>query len=105
MGVQVWNHPWVLKLDEDRRIEREERRRLFEESDDGGSLDGFIVSGSEEEEEEEEGGRWDEREGMDVGNVINGKRRSRGRKSQTVSELRALFSNSLHYVCLHHIVF
>ena len=104
MGVQVWNHPWVLKLDEDRRIEREERRRLFEESDDGGSLDGFIVSGSEEEEEEE-GGRWDEREGMDVGNVINGKRRSRGRKSQTVSELRALFSNSLHYVCLHHIVF
>ena len=48
---QVWNHPWVLKLDEDRRFEREERRRLYEESEED-SLDGFIVTGSEEEEEE-----------------------------------------------------
>ena len=51
---QVWNHPWVLKLDEDRKFEREERRRLYEESEDD-SLDGFIVTGSEEEEEEERG--------------------------------------------------
>ena len=47
----------MLKLDEERRYEREERRLLHEDSD-GGSLDGFIVSGSdldmEEEEEEEE---------------------------------------------------
>ena len=44
----------MLKLDEDRKFEREERRRLYEESEDD-SLDGFIVTGSEEEEEEERG--------------------------------------------------
>ena len=43
----------MLRLDEDRKFEREERKRLFEDSD-GGSLDGFIVYSTEEEEEEEE---------------------------------------------------
>ena len=47
---QVWNHPWVLKLDEDKKFEKEERRQLFMESDG----DSFIVSGSEVETEEEE---------------------------------------------------
>jgi transcriptional regulator ATRX len=46
---KVWNHPWALKLDEDRKFEKEERRLLFVESD----VDSFIVTGSEEEEEEE----------------------------------------------------
>ena len=46
----MWNHPWVLKLDEDRKFEKEERRLLFVESD----VDSFIVTGSEEEMEEEE---------------------------------------------------
>ena len=46
--TQVWNHPWVLKLDEQRQNERAERLAMYGESDD--SLGGFIVSGSEEEE-------------------------------------------------------
>ena len=46
----MWNHPWALKLDEDRKFEKEERRLLFVESD----VDSFIVTGSEEEMEEEE---------------------------------------------------
>ena len=50
--LQVWNHPWVLKLDEDRKFEREERKRLYDSDDD--SLGGFIVSGSCLESEEEE---------------------------------------------------
>lgn len=50
--MQVWNHPWVLKLDEQRQNERAERLAMYGESDD--SLGGFIVSGSEEEEEEED---------------------------------------------------
>ena len=45
--LQVWNHPWVLKLDEDRKFEREERKRQYDGDD--GSLNGFIVSGSGEE--------------------------------------------------------
>ena len=52
MHTQVWNHPWVLKLDEQRQNERAERLAMYGESDD--SLGGFIVSGSEEEEEDEE---------------------------------------------------
>ena len=52
LPLQVWNHPWVLKLDEDRKFERDERRRIFESDED--SLDGFIVFGSDEEVEEEE---------------------------------------------------
>ena len=50
--TQVWNHPWVLKLDEQRQNERAERLAMYGESDD--SLGGFIVSGSEEEEEEDD---------------------------------------------------
>ena len=50
--MQVWNHPWVLKLDEQRQNERAERLAMYGESDD--SLGGFIVSGSEEEEEEDD---------------------------------------------------
>lgn len=57
--TQVWNHPWVLKLDEHRQAERAERLAMYgeseeEEDDDSTSLEGFIVSGSEEEEDEEE---------------------------------------------------
>ena len=40
----------MLKLDEDKKFEKEERRQLFMESD----VDSFIVSGSEVETEEEE---------------------------------------------------
>ena len=58
--TQVWNHPWVLKLDEHRQAERAERLAMYgeseEEEDDSTSLEGFIVSGSEEEEDEEEKG-------------------------------------------------
>ena len=48
MHTQVWNHPWVLKLDEQRQNKRAERLATYGESDD--SLGVFIVSGSEEEE-------------------------------------------------------
>ena len=70
----------MLKLDEDRRFEREERRRLDEESD-GGSLNGFIVSGSEEEEEEEEEGRRGGR----------GKKKQKLKKPQLVSGQTEVF--------------
>ena len=85
MLLQVWNHPWVLKLDTDRRIEREERRRLFEESEEeGDTLNGFIVSGSEEEEEEEE--NEDEENGIVTDNIMEGSSRSQT-KSNRVSEV------------------
>ena len=47
---QVWNHPWVLKLDEDRQLEKAERLAMYGESDteDDDSLDGFIVNESDE---------------------------------------------------------
>ncbi len=53
VSVQVWNHPWVLKLSAARQAEKEEREALFEETDDE-TLGGFIVSeGSDVEEERE----------------------------------------------------
>jgi len=57
--TQVWNHPWVLKLDEHQQAERAERLAMYgeseeEEDDDSTSLEGFIVSGSDEEEEDKE---------------------------------------------------
>lgn len=40
--LQVWNHPWVLKLDE---IRKAERALDYEDSEEGNdSLGGFIVS-------------------------------------------------------------
>ena len=44
----MWNHPWVLKLDEQRQNKRAERLATYGESDD--ILGVFIVSGSEEAE-------------------------------------------------------
>ena len=49
--VQIWNHPWVLKLDEVRKKEREERKELDEmlnDEESGGSLEGFIVDDSDD---------------------------------------------------------
>ena len=56
LGSQIWNHPWVLKMDEQRKMEREERRELYglsEDDEDGvdETLGGFIVSDSEEEDD------------------------------------------------------
>ena len=52
---QVWNHPWVLKLDEDRQLERAEREAMYglsdtedECEDDDETLGGFIVNDSDE---------------------------------------------------------
>ena len=47
--LQVWNHPWVLKLHKEREQERQDRLALMEETDEDDSLDGFIVYGSDEE--------------------------------------------------------
>ena len=49
MYTQVWNHPWVLKLDEQRQNKRAERLAMYGKSDD--TLGVFIVPGSEDEEE------------------------------------------------------
>lgn len=49
---QIWNHPCVLKLDEQRKLEREERRELYGLTDEEDSLDGFIVSGSDDADED-----------------------------------------------------
>ena len=76
---QVWNHPWVLRLDEDRKFEREERRRMLGESDEDPSLEGFIVSGSEEEEGEEDE-EEEEGEGLDLSAIIDEKRLKPGKK-------------------------
>ena len=43
---QVWNHPWVLKMDEHRKSERE---LAMSGEDEDASLEGFIVYGSEDE--------------------------------------------------------
>lgn len=54
--VQVWNHPWSLKLDEQRKLEKAERAALYglsdddeEEEEEDNTLGGFIVSGSDDE--------------------------------------------------------
>ena len=45
----MWNHPWVLKLDEDRQLERAERAAMYGLSDsepedcEDETLGGFIV--------------------------------------------------------------
>ena len=49
MSHQIWDHPWVLKLHEDRREEKRERDNALADEDTSDSLDGFIVSGSDEE--------------------------------------------------------
>ena len=46
---QVWNHPWILKLDEQRKERQELRRKLFEEDSDSS----FIVLDSPSSGEEE----------------------------------------------------
>jgi hypothetical protein len=50
----VWNHPWVLKLDEDRQLERAERAAMYglsdsepDDDDDDVTLGGFIVDSDE----------------------------------------------------------
>ena len=49
----MWNHPWVLKLDEDRQLERAERAAMYGLSDsepddyDDDTLGGFIVDSDE----------------------------------------------------------
>ena len=50
----MWNHPWVLKLDEDRQLERAERAAMYglsdseeEGLDDDDTLGGFIVDSDE----------------------------------------------------------
>ncbi len=52
--AKVWNHPWVLRLSEERENEKAERKGLLvsddDDDDEGSSLDGFIVSGSDEED-------------------------------------------------------
>ena len=52
----MWNHPWVLKLDEDRQLLRAERAAMFDTSESEGgyeydddTLGGFIVYGSDED--------------------------------------------------------
>ena len=47
--VQVWNHPWVLKLDQQRKERQELRKRLFAEDSDNS----FIVPDSVSSEGEE----------------------------------------------------
>ena len=48
-SLQVWNHPWVLKLDEDRQMLKAERAAiLYGLSDDDETLGGFIVESSDE---------------------------------------------------------
>ena len=49
MCVQVWNHPWVLKLDEQRKEREELRRKLYEDDSDNS----FIVPDSASSEEDE----------------------------------------------------
>lgn len=49
----MWNHPWVLKLDEDRQLERAERAAMYglsdsePDDDDDDTLGGFIVDSDE----------------------------------------------------------
>lgn len=50
----MWNHPWVLKLDEDRQLERAERAAMYGLSDsepddynEDETLGGFIVDSDE----------------------------------------------------------
>ena len=49
----MWNHPWVLKLDEDRQLERAERAAMYGLSDsepddyEDDTLGGFIVNSDE----------------------------------------------------------
>ena len=47
---QVWNHPWVLKLDEARKRARKENQELdmLEDEGSGGSMKNFICDDSEE---------------------------------------------------------
>lgn len=47
--AKVWNHPWVLRLSEQRAAKRAERMGLLSSSEES-SLDGFIVFGSDEDE-------------------------------------------------------
>ena len=97
----------MLRLDEDRRFEREERRRLFEDSE-GDSLDGFIVTGSEEEEEEEE------EEEVGEGRVKKKKKKKEGKISPVGAALHCAstkhhqtstnyinFMNKIFVVCLN----
>lgn len=51
--MQVWNHPRVLELDQDRKDEREERKILDNFIDDGEDedMDGFIVYNSDSDVE------------------------------------------------------
>ena len=52
--VQVWNHPWSLKLAEQRKLEKAERAALYglsDEDEEDDTLGGFIVSGSDDESE------------------------------------------------------
>ena len=65
---QVWNHPHVLKLDEERECERAERRMYMngEDEDEDPTLGGFITFDSDEEG------------GDDLGNGSGGPKRKRG---------------------------
>ena len=52
--LQIWNHPWVLKLDEQRKFEKAEREAAYglsdydDDDDDDSTLGGFIVLDSED---------------------------------------------------------